>query len=72
MEKKLEIQKIFAVWFVTYTKNFGGIMDGGFISTKDKVLANKIKIMRNHGLQKRYSKICWSKIAGFRRSIQML
>ena len=28
-------------------------MDGGFISTKDKVLANKIKIMRNHGLQKR-------------------
>ncbi len=35
------------------TKNFGGIMDGGFISTKNKVLADKIKIMRNHGLQKR-------------------
>ena len=32
------------------TKNFGGIMDGGFISTNNNFLAKKLKIMRNHGL----------------------
>ena len=35
------------------TKNFGGIMDGGFISTNNSQLAKKIKIMRNHGLKER-------------------
>ena len=51
--KKIGNSKNICCFSLHPTKNFGGIMDGGFISTKDKVLANKIKIMRNHGLQKR-------------------
>jgi len=35
------------------TKNFGGIMDGGFISTNNVQLSKKIRIMRNHGLKER-------------------
>jgi len=35
------------------TKNFGGIMDGGFISTNNDRISKKIRIMRNHGLRGR-------------------
>jgi len=35
------------------TKNFGGIMDGGFISTNNNKVSKKIRIMRNHGLKDR-------------------
>lgn len=35
------------------TKNFGGIMDGGFISTNNNYVSQKLKIMRNHGLRNR-------------------
>ena len=45
-------------------------MDGGLF-LKDKVLANKIKIMRNHGLPESVVDTL-VKIAGFRRSIPML
>ena len=51
--KKIGNSKNICCFSLHPTKNFGGIMDGGFISTKNTALANKIKIMRNHGLQKR-------------------
>ncbi len=35
------------------TKNFGGIMDGGFISTNNIQLSKRIRVMRNHGLKER-------------------
>ena len=35
------------------TKNLGGLMDGGFISTNDKKISKKLRIMRNHGLKDR-------------------
>lgn len=36
------------------TKNLGGFGDGGFISTNDEQLAQKLKQMRNHGMEPKY------------------
>jgi dTDP-4-amino-4,6-dideoxygalactose transaminase len=35
-------------------KNLGAIGDGGAVTTNDDVLANKIKILRNYGSEKKY------------------
>jgi dTDP-4-amino-4,6-dideoxygalactose transaminase len=36
------------------TKNLGGFGDGGMITTNDATLADKLKILRDHGQQPRY------------------
>jgi len=36
------------------TKNLGGFGDGGIITTNDKKLAEKIRLLRNHGATKKY------------------
>lgn len=36
------------------TKNLAGIGDGGIVTTNDEVLAEKIAILRNHGMNPRY------------------
>lgn len=36
------------------SKNLGGMGDGGFMTTDDEVLANKLKALRVHGSEKRY------------------
>jgi dTDP-4-amino-4,6-dideoxygalactose transaminase len=36
------------------TKNLGGAGDGGMVITGDSALANKIRILRNHGMHPRY------------------
>ena len=36
------------------SKNLGGMGDGGFLTTDDEVLANKLKALRVHGSEKRY------------------
>jgi len=36
------------------TKNLGGFGDGGMITTNDEQLANKLRILRDHGQQPRY------------------
>ncbi len=44
-------QKNLACFSMHPTKNLGVLGDGGFISTNDTSLYNKLKIMRNHGLR---------------------
>jgi len=36
------------------TKNLGGCGDGGMVTTSDEELANRIRILANHGMQPRY------------------
>jgi len=36
------------------TKNLGGIGDGGMLTTQDKELAEKLRLLRGHGMQPRY------------------
>ncbi len=36
------------------TKNLGGFGDGGLITTNDKMLADKLRQMRNHGMHPKY------------------
>jgi dTDP-4-amino-4,6-dideoxygalactose transaminase len=36
------------------TKNLGGVGEGGMVITKDAALAEKIRILRNHGMNPRY------------------
>ena len=36
------------------TKNLGGFGDGGMITTNDAVLAEKLRLLTNHGMQPRY------------------
>ncbi len=36
------------------TKNLGGFGDGGMVTTNDKQLADKLRILRDHGQQPRY------------------
>jgi dTDP-4-amino-4,6-dideoxygalactose transaminase len=36
------------------SKNLGGIGDGGLVTTKDTVLADKIRSLREHGAERRY------------------
>lgn len=36
------------------SKNLGGMGDGGFMTTNDEALANKLKALRVHGSEKRY------------------
>lgn len=36
------------------SKNLGGMGDGGFMTTDDEALANKLKALRVHGAEKRY------------------
>jgi dTDP-4-amino-4,6-dideoxygalactose transaminase len=36
------------------TKNLGGIGDGGMLTTQDKQLADKLRLLRGHGMQPRY------------------
>ncbi len=36
------------------SKNLGGMGDGGFLTTDDEVLVNKLKALRVHGSEKRY------------------
>ena len=51
--KKIGNSKNISCFSLHPTKNFGGIMDGGFISTNNNTISKKIKIMRNHGLKDR-------------------
>ena len=51
--KKIGNSKNICCFSLHPTKNFGGIMDGGFISTNNNIVCKKIKIMRNHGLKDR-------------------
>ena len=51
--KKIGNSKNICCFSLHPTKNFGGIMDGGFISTNDLSISKKIRIMRNHGLKDR-------------------
>ncbi len=44
-------QKNLACFSMHPTKNLGVLGDGGFISTNDTSLFNKIKLLRNHGLK---------------------
>jgi dTDP-4-amino-4,6-dideoxygalactose transaminase len=43
------------------SKNLGGYGDGGIVTTNDKVLAEKISLLRNYGQEKRY----YHRIIGF-------
>ena len=36
------------------TKNLGGIGDGGMLTTNDSALADKLRLLRGHGMQPRY------------------
>lgn len=36
------------------SKNLGGFGDGGLVTTNDKALADKIRLLRNHGAERRY------------------
>jgi dTDP-4-amino-4,6-dideoxygalactose transaminase len=36
------------------SKNLGGFGDGGIVTTNDEALANRIKRLRNHGMEPRY------------------
>ncbi|HTU24481.1 MAG TPA: DegT/DnrJ/EryC1/StrS family aminotransferase [Pirellulales bacterium] len=36
------------------TKNLGGIGDGGMLTTDDKQLADRLRLLRGHGMQPRY------------------
>ncbi|CAN5280240.1 DegT/DnrJ/EryC1/StrS family aminotransferase [soil metagenome] len=36
------------------TKNFGALGDGGAVTTKSEALANKVRMMRNYGSDKKY------------------
>jgi dTDP-4-amino-4,6-dideoxygalactose transaminase len=40
------------------TKNLGAFGDGGMVLTRDLVLAQKLKALRNHGSKKKYSHFC--------------
>lgn len=51
--KKIGNSKNICCFSLHPTKNFGGLMDGGFISSNSKVISKKLKIMRNHGLKGR-------------------
>lgn len=52
-QKKIGNSKNLSCFSLHPTKNLGGLMDGGFISTNDNKLSKKIRIMRNHGLKDR-------------------
>lgn len=43
-----------AGWSTFPTKNFGGIGDGGFLTTNDTEFFEKCKLMRNHGMAEQY------------------
>ncbi|MEZ6038039.1 MAG: DegT/DnrJ/EryC1/StrS family aminotransferase [Planctomycetota bacterium] len=43
-----------AGWSTFPTKNFGGIGDGGFLTTGDAEFAAKIRLLRNHGMAEQY------------------
>ncbi len=51
--KKIGNSKNICCFSLHPTKNFGGIMDGGFISTNNDIISEKIRIIRNHGLKNR-------------------
>jgi dTDP-4-amino-4,6-dideoxygalactose transaminase len=36
------------------TKNLGGVGDGGMVVTDDEVLAQRLRLLRNHGAEQRY------------------
>lgn len=43
-----------AAWSTFPTKNLGGIGDGGFLTTNDDDLAQRIRLLRNHGQAEQY------------------
>ncbi|MFK7738686.1 MAG: DegT/DnrJ/EryC1/StrS family aminotransferase [Planctomycetota bacterium] len=43
-----------AGWSTFPTKNFGGIGDGGFLTTDDSDFYEKVKLLRNHGMAAQY------------------
>jgi len=43
-----------AGWSTFPTKNFGGIGDGGFMTTNDSEFLDKCRLMRNHGMAEQY------------------
>lgn len=44
-----------AAWFSFFpTKNLGGAGDGGMAVCRDEALAARLRLMRNHGMEKRY------------------
>jgi dTDP-4-amino-4,6-dideoxygalactose transaminase len=43
-----------AGWSTFPTKNFGGIGDGGFLTTNDSDFFEKCRLMRNHGMAEQY------------------
>ena len=43
-----------ASWSTFPTKNFGGIGDGGFLTTNDTELFEKCRLLRNHGMAEQY------------------
>jgi len=43
-----------AAWSTFPTKNLGGIGDGGFFTTDDKKLADRCRLLRNHGQAEQY------------------
>ena len=43
-----------AGWSTFPTKNFGGIGDGGFLTTDDTEFFEKCRLLRNHGMEQQY------------------
>lgn len=43
-----------AGWSTFPTKNFGGIGDGGFLTTEDTEFFEKCRLLRNHGMAQQY------------------
>ncbi len=43
-----------AGWSTFPTKNFGGLGDGGFMTTNDRDFYEKCKLLRNHGMEQQY------------------